>query len=106
VVTLPHVGVNVELQDERGATLKVVFDSESVLARPLPGGDTSYPCLRSIDRYGDTMFNRLQVPLLIEEINRLRNGAADNLLEILDEVERLAQHSLAEPHLYLKFVGD
>jgi len=100
------VGVSAELQDERGARLGAVLDSKSVLARALPEGDTSYACLRFIDRYGDTTFNRLQIPLLIEEIHRLRNGAADNLLEILDEVERLAQRALAEPHLYLKFIGD
>jgi len=100
------VGVNVELQDERGARIEAVLDSEAVLAQGLPEGDTRYACLRFIDRYGDTTFNRLQFPLLIEEIDRLRIGAPDNLLEILGEVKRLAQQSLAEPHLYLKFIGD
>jgi hypothetical protein len=70
----PDVGVNAELQDERGAMLEAVLDSKNVLAQAVPEGDTSYACLRFIDRYGDTTFNRLQIPLLIEEIDRPRNG--------------------------------
>jgi hypothetical protein len=84
----------------------VILDTANVLARALPEGDTSYARLRFIDRYGDTTFDRSQIPLLIQEIGRLRDGASNDVLEILDGVERLAQQALAEPHAYLTFIGD
>jgi hypothetical protein len=89
-----------------------ILDTHNVLSGALPEGDTSYACLSLIDRYGNTYLDRSQMPLLIEEIDRLRASNdvpatyQRSLLEILDEIERMAQQALDEPHLYLAFIGD
>jgi hypothetical protein len=64
-------------------------------------------CLRFVDDTGDTIFNRLQLPVLAAELGWLRAVAdsADAMIAI-DEILHLVSIGLAEPHLYLKFRGD
>jgi len=67
---------------------------------------TESTCWRFIDPYGDTVFNRLQLPLFIEEIHSLESSASSTQRGRLAEVRALAEFALALPHRYLKFVGD
>src|SRR5258708_26920577 len=62
------MGLSVELQDERGETLQSLADSQNLLGRLLPpNDDESYPMLASIDPYGDTVFNRMQMKRFLWE---------------------------------------
>ncbi|HZW61936.1 MAG TPA: hypothetical protein VFF04_06960 [Candidatus Babeliales bacterium] len=62
--------------------------------------------LSTIDEGGDMLINRLQAPLMIEEIKQLR-GRTDIKQEILDEIDKALDYMLIKgPHLYLKFFGD
>ena len=103
------MGVDVRLEDEEGEQLSEwVGDPRMVFARALPAfDDTPYVCLRFVDRYGDTTFNESQMPVLIEELSRLGEGADEELAEILGQIQRLAERAVEEgPHVYLKFYGD
>ena len=56
-----------------------------------------------IDPFGDTIFNRLQMDDLINDLQILR------ILEpnpILDEIQLLAERCKKEYHLYIAFYGD
>ncbi|MEV4493290.1 hypothetical protein AB0K04_24640 [Micromonospora coxensis] len=64
-----------------------------------------YPMLSGLCAYLDTMFNERQLPLLINELDRLPPGAAlDD--ESRAEMRRLCAVARMEPHRYLWFLGD
>ena len=64
-------------------------------------------CLRFIDPYGDTIFNQLQLPVLIDEVQAFMEAAPDpearsalhSLIEFLDRARD-------QPHIYVRFFGD
>lgn len=63
----------------------------------------AFPMLGALDPYGDAVFNRLQIPALLEELDRLpveRGGAW------VAEARALCEVALREPHHYIVFVGD
>src|SRR4030095_15179654 len=64
-------------------------------------------CLRFIDQHGDTTFNRLQVSVLIKELEMLLNLAEDpeeiKGIRSLLEFVRKREDGI---HIYLKFWGD
>jgi hypothetical protein len=103
------VALNIELQDEDGKMLKETVDADGVFGASLPKeDDDSWTCLRFIDPYGDTTFNTLQAPVLLQELARLRSYWPEDsqLAAIVDEIEELAREVQEEIHLYLKFIGD
>jgi hypothetical protein len=102
------VGVDVRLETESGEVLERVGDGSGFIAGILPEyEDRSFCLLRYIDRYSDTVFNRLQMPDFIEEWRRLhRRAVTDEDREVLLRVEELARICETRPHHYLKFFGD
>lgn len=102
------MGLSVILQDERCKVILRVCDPGNLLHRVLPlPEDASFPLLRYVDWYGDAVFNRLQVPELLIELDRLVNRAgSEGERGILHQVRDLAARCEREPHLYLKFEGD
>lgn len=76
----------------------------SSLIPPVSDGESL--CWRFIDPYGDTVFNRVQLPFFIGEIDRLGHLASSAQQGRLAEIKALAEFALALPHRYLKFVGD
>ena len=102
------MGLNIEVQDEFGATRSAVSDSKFLLPHLLPEfGDTRYPMLGCIDPYGDTTFNRPQMTLFLSEWASVSSKAksADDK-EIVSSVESMARQVRDNVHLYLKFIGD
>jgi hypothetical protein len=72
------VGITAKLETEDGRSLGVVEDPTNVLHRVLPeAGDPKYQCLSRIDWYGDTIFNHLQAPKLLEEWETLEPAKHD-----------------------------
>jgi len=86
----------------------MVLDPTNILHRLLPShDDESFQCLRFIDWYGDTVFNRLQIPSFLAEWERLKlKASSDQELHLIERVARLAYDCQAETHLYLKVIGD
>lgn len=103
------MGLVLELQDERGTPVEeAVMDEDNLLHEVIPPPeDESYQCLRFIDWYGDTTFNRLQMRRFIREIDRLRcTTSAPKEHKLLDQIRALATRCQREVHLYVKFIGD
>jgi hypothetical protein len=96
---------NVRLENGDGAVLGEV---SRVLGDFLPDyNDLSFPLLRLVDPYDETVFNRLQTKVLIEEWRRLQDRARD--VEQHGEwsaVMKLADNAVLEPMRYLRFIGD
>jgi hypothetical protein len=63
-------------------------------------------CLRFIDAFGDTVFNRAQAAVLVDELGAARVDADAETRKYIDNAIRLARLASRKPHLYVRFVGD
>ena len=103
------MGISVVLRDETNTNMsEIVPDADGVIARTVPClDDTSYNCLRFIDPYGDTVFNRLQSAVALQEWDRLKFAFAQaNAESLWGEVRELLARCSREPHTYVRFIGE
>ena len=102
------MGLTCRLQTEQGESLAEVRDERGTLSDLIPPiADESFHCLRFIDLYGDTVFNRLQMPRFLDEWHRIREGVSEREpARIAEQIEALARQCQDGVHLYLKFYGD
>ncbi len=98
--------MSVEIQDERGLREAEAWwhpRSSELLADEHPGTC----CLRFIDPYGDTTFNRSQLPVLLEELGYLRDRLTEpESIELLNDLLRFLQSAVNQVHTCVKFIGD
>ena len=102
------MGLNVAIQDERGKQRQIVFDERNLIS-PLLGypGFLQSPMVASIDRYGDTIFNRIQMDQFLVEWSEVAKRASTTDEEILvTRVKEFAEMVRDTVHLYLIFIGD
>lgn len=104
------MGVDCRVEDEDGGVLNGLPDSQSLMAFLLPPDHSAKGatvCLRFIDEYGDTTFNQLQIPVLLQELRgavlRCTNLEARAHGEKLAALVATAE---GEMHTYVKFIGD
>ncbi len=97
--------IRVVVQDEKGNEVGQGVDvSTGVLPHP---EDVRFTCLRFVDPYGDTFFNRIQLAPLLDDLRLVRESSEGKQHESdLRQVESLIERCQAEPHLYLRFIGD
>lgn len=100
------MGLDAYLEDEFGGELDSFIDDGGVLASAIPAGDAGYPMLRYVDVEGVTAFNRLQLADVIPELERLSEKARPDARHALSRVLKMARKAAAEPHLYLRLLGD
>jgi hypothetical protein len=103
------MGLEIQLQDEFGGMRESAVDPKNLLPDLLPSEDKSdsYPLLSGIDLYGNTVFNRIQMPRFLSEWAEVVTAArTQEAQELVSEIERLARTCSTEVHLYLKFIGD
>ncbi len=106
---LNNVGLEIQLQDELGGRIESIIDPKNLLPDLLPadGESKAYPLLAGIDLYGDTVFNRIQMPPFLSEWAEVALRAqTEEDKELVSEIERLARQCAASVHVYLKFIGD
>lgn len=69
--------------------------------------DSSSYCLRFVDRFGDVIFNQLQIPFLISELRRQLEKIEDRATRNHGEaVLRLVESVEGKVHVYVRFIGD
>lgn len=98
----------VSLRDERGSHL-VEIGRPTGSKDPLSKIDsTVFPLLSSIDPYGNTIFNRIQMSRLPGEIQRLINSImlSSDEVDFLNKITELCSQGSRKPHHYLWFLGD
>jgi len=115
--------IDLVLEDEKGEIIDQCFDVGGHFALAIKIADISNTvCLQVIDPYGDTVFNHLQVPNLIEELDLLLNsfsgeGSAEtfpgqdetSIARIIQQISnfiQFANQAIGKNHTYLKFLGD
>lgn len=100
------MGLDAYLEDEFGGELDLFIDDGGVLAAAIPTGNPDFPMLRYVDVEGVTAFNRLQLAVVIPELEKLSENAQPNTKHALSRVLKMARKAAAEPHLYLSLLGD
>jgi hypothetical protein len=101
------MGFKITLEGERGDVEDTVLDPTHLLNGVLPPvSDQTYRCLGYVDEYGVTIFNRMQMPDLIAELERLSGHSNDQRRGLINQVLGLAQRCRDELHMYVKFRGD
>jgi len=93
------------IQDESGNQQgsEVVF-----LGRMLPqSANDRYSCLRFVDPSGDTVFNSVQLPFLLDDLHLLEESIEDpEDRHAIQELSHLVRRCQLKPHLYPKMIGD
>ena len=104
------MGLDVVLEGEAGKEFDRISDTAGLLIsliRRRSGVNQNSCCLRFIDPYGNTVFNRLQMGELLAELAGLRQEASDPVqFELVKRIEELATQCQMRVHLYVKFYGD
>jgi hypothetical protein len=96
------------LEGERGARYAEVVDYQGDLSRLIVRWtDPLSICLRFIDPYGHTIFNRLQMEQFISELTAIRVLLEHPLAQqTLDQVLALCLECQTRPHRYIVMYGD
>ena len=98
-----HIGL--QREDECGGVL-AYFDEESIPVEVLDLAPGDSKCVRFIDPYGDTVFNQLQLPVLIGELEQMiQSSASDEFRRRVTSVVSFLAGS-RDVHQYVRFVGD
>jgi hypothetical protein len=102
------MGLCIALENEAGEALQSVVDPKNLLHKLLPPNeDQSNPMLASIDCYGNTVFNRVQMNRFIAEWNELAQRThGDDEEALIAAVKQLALRCQEGVHLYIRFIGD
>ena len=102
------MGVDLRWEDERGRELGCVMDLHNTFSHVLLNQEwTGTKCIGFIDLYGDTIFNRLQVPVLILELTAVLDSLSDEESKLhVSQLIQIAEQCSQHVHTYLKFRGD
>jgi hypothetical protein len=102
------MGVDLIWMDERGGLIEVYDDSDFLFAEAIEKQDLAKTtCLQFVDLYGNTIFNQLQIPTLIKELEWFLSLFQDKpTQEIITKYLQLAKRCAGKTHTYLEFKGD
>ncbi|MFI5347900.1 MAG: hypothetical protein ACHQ2Z_00020 [Elusimicrobiota bacterium] len=100
------MGLDASLEDEFGEELDSFADEDGRLAAAWPAVNPAYPLLRHVDAEGTTLFNRRQLAAALPEFEAFVLAAPPELKAAAVRLLRFARKGAAEPHLYLRFLGD
>ena len=102
------MGLSVILETETGQKIDSAGDPHNFLHKLLPlPGEQSDSLIGSIDWYGNTCFNHLQMKRFLDEWDQLnRPGQSSGVKEVLSQVRELAVRCSKERTYHLKFIGD
>jgi hypothetical protein len=102
------MGIDLRWQDERGELLAELLDENGLVESFLPSFEAQdFPCLRFVDPYGDTIFNQIQIPELVSELERLSQQKHKPEIERhLKAVLDFVRQTVGQVHTYVGFYGD
>ena len=102
------MGIELVWEEENGIELARLIDPQSLVQKWLPPEPAmNFACLRFVDPYGDTVFNTLQLPVLLQELKSCNSTSLElRAAEHLNEAIALVGKAQGYIHTYLRFVGD
>jgi hypothetical protein len=102
------MGINLNWINEDGKELGSILDPQNIFSQLIwLNKNNSTICLKVIDPYGDTVFNQLQIPIIMSELEILLTRCrTEEERSKIREMLSLITRSKGETHTYIKFVGD
>jgi len=103
------MGIDVAWITERHEPIQEVFDPRGYLTALAISTWPSLTstCVRFIDPWGNTVFNRTQIPVLLSELRSVTQDTSDKETRAhLEKVVRLIERAVDRTHTYIKFIGD
>jgi len=102
------MGIDVRVETESGEVQDEVLDDQNLTERLLPDReDGTSPCLRFVDPFGDTLFNQIQIPFVVTELEkRLRGPAKPDAKSHCEAILKAVKASVGEAHTYVRFSGE
>ncbi len=102
------MGIDVRVETESGEVQDEVLDDGNLTEKLLPEReDATSPCLRFVDPFGDTLFNQLQIPLVIKELEtRLRGPVRSEVKTHCEAILKAVRAATGEAHTYVRFSGE
>jgi hypothetical protein len=102
------MGIDVKRETEYGEQEEVVFDPKGLFPALLNRcRNYSWRLIQYIDLHGDTIFNQLQVPVLLDELRELTEQTqSDEERTFLKAVLDLVEGSKNQVHTHVRFCGD
>ena len=99
--------LTINLESEFGEVIKSI-DDNGLLSKYIPeANDKNYCCVKYIDRWGNTIFNELQMDDLIKELVIVTRDCEDKEVKMLIvQIDNLLQIARKEAPAYIKFIGD
>ncbi|MFA6250510.1 MAG: hypothetical protein WC686_03335 [Candidatus Shapirobacteria bacterium] len=102
--------MNIQKIDEKGKVLEECLVDFGIVLNTLYEVENCkllFPLLCYIDIYGDTYFNRLQNPDLVDQFSWLKTMMPDKAIkDKIDKIVNFIVFGSKEVHLYIKFLGD
>ena len=101
------MGISVRIESDSGEVEAELPDPGELTLNLLPEQtDAAWACLRFVDPLGATVFNRLQVPALIGELQRRMAEMDDpDVKEHIGEILQLVEIAEGQEHTFVRFVG-
>ena len=75
------MGIDIHIEDENGVTLQIIYSDIRNLFSEVVNKLNTNEFWKCIDPYGDTIFNHLQFPTVVAEINKIE-------LSFIDEIHK------------------
>jgi hypothetical protein len=102
------MGIDVFVESESGEVQDEVLDEKTLTEKLLPDReDTISLCLRFVDPDGDTVFNAIQIPFLVTELeNRLRVTSRPEVKSHGEKILKAVKATVGEVHTYVRFSGE
>ncbi len=99
------MGIDVRLETENAEPIgEAVYDPSGHLPSALAEAKGSL--LDFIDPYGNTVFNQLQLPTVVRELEAALKKVSPQFRGHVAAVVALLRTGLERPHIYARFIGD
>ncbi len=102
------MGIDVRVESESGEVQDEVLDDYNLTEQLLPErDDLSSHCLRFVDPDGDTVFNQLQIPVLLQELQkRIRGSSKADIRNHAQALIKLIEAAQGEDRTCVRFSGE
>jgi hypothetical protein len=102
------MGIDVRVETESGEVQDEVLDDHNLTEKLLPDReDGTSPCLRFVDPFGDTLFNQIQIPFVVKELEkRLLGSAKPEVKAHCQAILKAVTATVGEEHTYVRFSGE
>ena len=101
-----HIGIiKINERGEMLERLEINFADVVNVLEEIDSYKDKYPWIGTIDPYGDTIFNRVQIPFVIKDLKKLQKGVRELISK--DSIDKLISFlEKFDIHEYIKFIGD